>query len=102
MGTTCELRAATSVPRPIQYTEMDLKNKTTSEFRTVFHSPVGDPNSQVLLYLAEGYAAEICHFASTFVPDKSVITNIFIIFAQIHLYKSLGHHNLIFIHWMVK
>ncbi len=25
---------------PIQYTEMDLRNKTTSEFRTVFHSPL--------------------------------------------------------------
>ncbi len=36
---------------PIQYTEMDLRNKTTSEFRTVFHSPLGVPNSQVSLYI---------------------------------------------------
>ncbi len=36
---------------PIQYTEMDLRNKTTSEFRTVIHIPVGVPNSQVSLYL---------------------------------------------------
>ncbi len=35
----------------IQYTENNLRNKTTSEFRTVFHSPVGVPNSQVSLYL---------------------------------------------------
>ncbi len=39
IGTIWELRAATSVPSPIQYTEMDLKNKTTSEFRTVFTVP---------------------------------------------------------------
>ena len=44
IGTTWELRTATSVPRPIQYTEMDLENKNTSEFRTVFHSPLGVPN----------------------------------------------------------
>ena len=30
---------------------MDLRNKTTSEFRTVLDSPLGDPNSQVPLYL---------------------------------------------------
>ncbi len=35
---------------PIQHIEMDLRNKTTSEFRTVFHSPLGVPNSQVSLY----------------------------------------------------
>ncbi len=29
---------------------MDLGNKTTSEFRTVFDSPLGVPNSQVSLY----------------------------------------------------
>ncbi len=53
IGTTWELRAPTPVTRPIQYTEeMDLGNKTTSEFRTVFHSPVGVPNSQVSLYMA--------------------------------------------------
>ena len=34
----------------IQYIEIDLTNKTTSEFRTVFHSPLGVPNSQVPLY----------------------------------------------------
>ncbi len=49
--TTWELRAATPVPRPIQYIEIDLRNKTTSEFRTVFHSPLGVPNSQVPLYV---------------------------------------------------
>ncbi len=36
---------------PIQYTEIDMRIKTTSEFRAVFHSPVGVPNSQVPLYL---------------------------------------------------
>ncbi len=30
---------------------MDLRNKTTSEFRTVFHSPFGVPNSEVPLYI---------------------------------------------------
>ena len=30
---------------------MDLRNKTTSEFRTVFGSPLGVPNSQVPLYI---------------------------------------------------
>ncbi len=35
IGTTWELTAA-PVPRPIQYIELDLRNKTTSEFRTVF------------------------------------------------------------------
>ncbi len=36
---------------PIQNTEMDLRNKTTSEIRTVFHSPLDVPNSQVRLYM---------------------------------------------------
>ncbi len=31
---------------------MDLRNKTTSEFRTVFHSPLDVPNSQVPLYMS--------------------------------------------------
>ena len=51
IGTTWEFRTATSVPMPIQYTEIDLRNKATSEFRTVFHSPLGVPNSQVSLYI---------------------------------------------------
>ena len=49
IGTTWELRAAILVPMPIQYIEMDLRKKNTSEFRTVFHSPLGVPNSQVSL-----------------------------------------------------
>ena len=44
-----ELRAATWVPSSIHYMEMGLR-KATSEFRTVFHSPLGVPNSQVSLY----------------------------------------------------
>ena len=51
IGTTLELRTATSVPRPIQHIEMDLKNKTTSDFRTVLDSPLGVPNSKVPLYI---------------------------------------------------
>ncbi len=51
IGTTWELSTATPVPRPTQCTEMDLKNKTTSELRTAFHSPLGVPNSQVPLYV---------------------------------------------------
>ncbi len=50
IGTTWELKTATSVPRSIHYIEMDLRNKTTSEFRTVFDSPLGVPKSQVSLY----------------------------------------------------
>ena len=58
---------------PIQYIEIDLRNKTTSKFRTFFHSPLGVPNSQVPLYLdilvqeiEEVYQAqtENCHFMS--------------------------------------
>ncbi len=30
---------------------MDLRNNTTSEFRTVFDSPLGVPNSEVSLYI---------------------------------------------------
>ncbi len=30
----------------IQYIGMDLRNKTTLEFRTAFESPLGVPNSQ--------------------------------------------------------
>ncbi len=36
IGTNWELRTATPVPRPIHYTGMDLRNRTTSELRTVF------------------------------------------------------------------
>ncbi len=50
IGTTWELRTATSVPRSIYYIEMDLRNKTISKFRTVFGSPLSVPNSQVPLY----------------------------------------------------
>ena len=39
IGTTWELRTATSDPRSIDYTEMDQRNKTTSEFRTVLTIP---------------------------------------------------------------
>ncbi len=56
IGTTWELRTATPVPRPIQDIEINLRNKTTSEFRTVFDSPLGVPNSQVPLYLIALYA----------------------------------------------
>ncbi len=48
--------AATPVPRPIQDIETDLRNKTTSAFRTVFHSPLGVPDSQVPLYMDGGRA----------------------------------------------
>ncbi len=51
IGTPWELRTAASVPGSIHYIEMDLGNKTTSEFRTVFDSPLGIPNSQVPLYI---------------------------------------------------
>ena len=53
IGTTWELRTATPDPRLIQYIETDIRNKTTSEFRTVSYSPLGVPNSQVPLYLSQ-------------------------------------------------
>ncbi len=53
IGTTWELRTATPFPRPIQYIEINLRNKTTSEFRTVCHSPLSVPNSQVPLYITK-------------------------------------------------
>ncbi len=34
---------------------MNLRNKTTSEFRTVFYSPLGVPNSQVPLDIGTLY-----------------------------------------------
>ena len=53
IGTTWELRTATSIPRSIlnHYTEMDLKNKTTPEFKTVCGSPLSVPTSEIPLYL---------------------------------------------------
>ncbi len=50
-GTTWKLRTATSFSKSIHYIEMALRNKTTSEFRTVFDSPLGVPNSKVPLYI---------------------------------------------------
>ena len=52
IGTTWELRTATSVPRSIHHIEMDMKNKTTLQFMTVLDGPLGVPNSQVPLYVA--------------------------------------------------
>ncbi len=46
IGTPWELRTAASVRNYIQYMGMDLRNKTTSEFRTLFPSPLGVPNSR--------------------------------------------------------
>ncbi len=48
--TVWELRTAASVSSSIQSIEKDPRNKTTSEFRTVFDSPFGVPYSQVSLY----------------------------------------------------
>ncbi len=78
IGTTWELRAATSVPRPIQYTEMDMKNKTTSELRTVFHSPVSVPNSQVPLYAV---CAWLCHS----IPCIRFPSNVYIWYLYDHI-----------------
>ncbi len=61
IGTTWELRTVTSVPRHIQYIEIELGNKTTSEFRTAFHSPLGVPNSQVPLYNDMSAQVHIIH-----------------------------------------
>ncbi len=51
IGTPWELRTAASVRSRIQSVEMDLRNKTTSEFSTLFLNPLGVPNSQVSLSL---------------------------------------------------
>ncbi len=53
IGKTCELRTSTSVPRSIHFIEIDLRNKTTSEFRTAFDSPLDVLNFQVPLYFQE-------------------------------------------------
>ncbi len=47
IGTTLKLRTATSVPRSIYQIEMDLRKRTTSEFRTVLDSPLDVLNSKV-------------------------------------------------------
>ncbi len=60
IGTTWELRPATSVARPIQHIKIDLRNKTTSELRTVFDSLLGVPNSQVPLYFISLF--QTCNF----------------------------------------
>ena len=46
---------------------MDLRNKTTSEFRTVFHSPLGVPNFQVSLYSISPLMPDL-RFASYWPP----------------------------------
>ena len=43
IGTACELRTATSVPCPIYYIELDLRNKTSLEFRKFFSQSLGCP-----------------------------------------------------------
>ncbi len=35
----------------IHYMEMDLRNKTTSEIRTLFDSPLSVPNSEIARYM---------------------------------------------------
>ncbi len=77
IGTTWELRTVTSytpVPGSNQYIETDLRNKTTSEFRTVFHSPLGVPNnSQLPLYTLHNKKAVCLHFVSSVYVDTSLI-----------------------------
>ncbi len=76
IGTTLELRTATSVPGSIQYiehAEMDLRNKTTSEFRTALGSPLGVPNSQVALYI---YMLAIRHLSANSAYDLQRIQQI--------------------------
>ena len=57
IGTTRELTTAALLRKsltlrynPIQYLEMDLRNKANSEFKTFFHSPLDVSSSQVSLY----------------------------------------------------
>ncbi len=56
IGTSGQLRTATSVRSHIQYVEMDLRNKSTSECRIPFLSPLGVPNYQVSLYNDSAYS----------------------------------------------
>ncbi len=58
--TTWELTTATSVPRYIHYVEMDLRNKATSEIRTVSDCPLGVPNSQLPLYMYSIHESQYC------------------------------------------
>ncbi len=50
IGTTWILGPDTLISSPIHHMEIDLGNKTTSEFRTAFHRPSCGPNSQAPLY----------------------------------------------------
>ncbi len=52
IGTPWELKTATSIPSCIHHVAKDLRNETTSEFRTVIvDSPLGVLNSQAPLYI---------------------------------------------------
>ena len=64
---------------------IDLRNKTTSEFRTVFHSrmsPLGVPNSQVLLYFmcrsclpskVTTFSFNVCSYESFYITTYSCL-----------------------------
>ncbi len=69
-----ELRTATSVPRSIQHIEKDLRNKTTSEFRTVLDSPLGVPNSQAPLYMYKAMFVPVLDDEDESITAGSIVT----------------------------
>ncbi len=94
---------AISVPTTIQYVETDLRNKNTSEFRTVFLSPLGVPNSQVSLCIQMSFNCSMRHS-----PDQyhaiGIVTYVFIradktmllsgsCYGRIHCIDGLPLHN---------
>ena len=79
IGTPWKLRTATSGPRFIHYVAMDMRNKTTSEFRTSFDSPLGVPNSQVPLYFYFQYWVGQLQWY------------VFYLSAQLKIHKTMAH-----------
>ncbi len=92
IGTAWELRTATVVPGSIHYIKMDLRNKTTSEVRTVFDSPLGVPNSQVPLYFCQ-----MANVRSLQGEITGTCTWTFVNFKNIFLWPGL--HPQGFFHW---
>ncbi len=68
---------------------MDLRNKTTSEFRTVFLSPLGVPNSQVSLYLIKRCCLLLKIFNMSR-PSEDLVDAIFRLASGLRVYIQFG------------
>ncbi len=65
------------------YIELDLRNKTTSEFRKVFHNPLGVPNSQVAL---------IMHACMVMIPIQVRVSYLFYMVFYCHTFYIIKSH----------